>query len=528
MCLVFASWVQVASAAIFPYDSMELQFAHLIYRESGMFAPGKGFLQIGAGGGDGESFIRLTELEFGADGTGLCAINADGTVDDSCARQTGQVELAIFEQKSFEHVGVTIDDKRYYCCDNEATEAGACRSDQAGTLLLADTKDIWWHKKVDLAPGMPAGLDHKELYRVAETGMYVVLMANCDPKTGPIYISGHSEWKNPYGYLPGEAYGCLPFFFGLAAFYLALGVLWTFVCMAWIKDLLAIQMWTSVVLFLGMVETGAQYFDYRVWNLEGARGAGAQSFAIIFGAAKRSLSLSLVLMVCMGYGVVRPSLGRDVHKIMGMALTYFVSSALWVAFSTSANEDRDFATRAGVNAAAILVFVNATIMVAFYMWIIQSIVGVIQHLRARSQTAKLALYVQFRWVLVASVAFAVAWAIYGVIRSSEIETERHWESYWTVDAIWEVLYLAVLLSVCFLLRPSMNTQRFSYAALPAVGGKREEEEGGDILLQSINDDEDAEYGGSLDEGEDKVDEPNGFALRGQKLPRPAPKKANQD
>lgn len=37
--------------------------------------------------------------------------------------------------------------------------------------------------------------------------------------------------------------------------------------------------------------------------------------------------------------------------------------------------------------------------------------------------------------------------------------ERHWESYWTVDAIWEVLYLVVLVSVCFLLRPSMNSQR---------------------------------------------------------------------
>lgn len=29
-----------------------------------MFAPGKGFLEIGAGGGDGKSFIRLTELSF--------------------------------------------------------------------------------------------------------------------------------------------------------------------------------------------------------------------------------------------------------------------------------------------------------------------------------------------------------------------------------------------------------------------------------------------------------------------------------
>lgn len=35
-------------------------------------------------------------------------------------------------------------------------------------------------------------------------------------------------------------------------------------------------------------------------------------------------------MVCMGYGVVRPSLGRDVHKIMAMALVYFLSSAVSV------------------------------------------------------------------------------------------------------------------------------------------------------------------------------------------------------
>lgn len=29
------------------------------------------------------------------------------------------------------------------------------------------------------------------------------------------------------------------------------------------QDLLAIQMWVTLVLLLGMVETGAQYFDYR-------------------------------------------------------------------------------------------------------------------------------------------------------------------------------------------------------------------------------------------------------------------------
>lgn len=41
--------------------------------------------------------------------------------------------------------------------------------------------------------------------------------------------------------------------------------------------------------------------------------------------------------------------------------------------------------------------------------------------------------------------------------------ERHWESNWTIDAIWEVVYLKVLVAVCILLRPSMNTQRCEWA-----------------------------------------------------------------
>lgn len=31
--------------------------------------------------------------------------------------------------------------------------------------------------------------------------MYIVLIANCDSRTGPIRINGHSEWMNPYGEL---------------------------------------------------------------------------------------------------------------------------------------------------------------------------------------------------------------------------------------------------------------------------------------------------------------------------------------
>ncbi|CAM9758319.1 unnamed protein product [Ascophyllum nodosum] len=507
---------------------MELQYAHLIYRESGMFAPGKGFLEMGAGGGDGESLIRLSELKFQAEGQGLCS---ESDLEQwTCVSLPGYVDLAIFEQKSFDSVGVSVGDTRYYCCDERAIEMEACSTANEGELLFADPKDVWWNKRLKLEPGVPSALDHDEIYRIAETGMYVVLMANCDDRTGTIHIGGHSEWKNPYGYLPGEAYGDLPFFFGMSVAYLALGIVWMVLCMAYIKDLLPIQMWAAGVLLLGMMETGAQYFDYRDWNIEGTRSAGVQSFAILFGAAKRALSLSLVLMVCMGYGVVRPSLGRDVHRIMAMALIYFVTSALWVALTSApASGDKEFATRAGEKASVILMFVSVTIMMLFYIWIFQSIFGVIQHLTARRQTMKLQLYLHFRAVVVGSALFGLAWLTYCIVRSLEHETERRWQTNWTVNAIWEVLYLAVLLAVCFMLRPSMNSQRFQYASVPT---ESRYEDGGDILLKVIEE-EDAEYGGVLDDGEDKDDEFSAPAAPGKKhrpfsKKEPLLKKENQD
>lgn len=67
-------------------------------------------------------------------------------------------------------------------------------------------------------------------------------MRACRALFGPLLSERHPvprmrtcvlRWRS--GYLPGEDYGYLPFFFGLAVVYLALGVTWMIVCMAYIK-----------------------------------------------------------------------------------------------------------------------------------------------------------------------------------------------------------------------------------------------------------------------------------------------------
>lgn len=55
------------------------------------------------------------------------------------------------------------------------------------------------------------------------------------PPPPPLFCPLYVSLLYPPGYLPGQYYGNLPFFFGLATVYLALGIVWMVVCMLYIK-----------------------------------------------------------------------------------------------------------------------------------------------------------------------------------------------------------------------------------------------------------------------------------------------------
>ena len=100
---------------------------------------------------------------------------------------------------------------------------------------------------------------------VDKSGIYVLLVASCDPTSGQVVLDGFTEWMNPYGkfcllyspflpfssfvgYLPADEYGALPFFGYLSLAYLVVGLCWMAVCMVYRKELLQIQV--KVGLFL--------------------------------------------------------------------------------------------------------------------------------------------------------------------------------------------------------------------------------------------------------------------------------------
>lgn len=121
------------------------------------------------------------------------------------------------------------------------------------------------------------------------------------------------------------------FFMVMCIMYVLFGALWLFWCACYWRDLLRIQFWIGAVIILGMLEKAVFYSEYQSIRYKGDYGwlrsefgfsllfaavsnvhfdrpptvQGAVIFAELLSALKRSLARILVLIVSLGYGIVR-------------------------------------------------------------------------------------------------------------------------------------------------------------------------------------------------------------------------------
>ncbi len=280
-------------------------------------------------------------------------------------------------------------------------------------------------------------------------------------------------------------------------------------------QLMPLQLWITVVLLLGMAESSVMFNRYLRWNDDGVMYLSITILGVIFGVLKRSLSRVVVLMVSMGYGVVRPTLGDDMKKIMYLGCSYFILSLVYTLTISMPSNSKFVGDAEFENMLALVVLLLAAVDSTFYMWILKSLNNIIVTLDSRRQTEKSNLYKNFRIVLFVSLGFAIIWAVYSSMLMTGSTYENNWQSRWTMDALWELEYLIVFIAICLLWAPSRNNRRYAYSAveMSEVNASRK----GEIEIDSpeevaASDDErirqetlerlDAEYGGNLRDPED--------------------------
>ena len=110
------------------------------------------------------------------------------------------------------------------------------------------------------------------------------------------------------------------YFYGYTALAtLAIAFLWAALYVVHWKEIIPLQNCITALIGLSMIEMGTWYFDYVNFNVTGFRPYVTTLWAVFMGSLRKALSRMLVLVVSMGYGVVRPTLGGYTNQVLSCA-----------------------------------------------------------------------------------------------------------------------------------------------------------------------------------------------------------------
>ncbi|KAL7152345.1 hypothetical protein ABFS83_04G090800 [Erythranthe nasuta] len=373
---------------------------------------------------------------------------------------SGSVHAVVFEVDDRETIGGSAyGGQRAVCCTADLAKLGVCKEGQI--IYRPSSNNPGWPQiyGASFDIDMTEAILHPKTLQITRTGMYNLYFIHCDPKLKEVFVDGKTVWKNPTGYLPGRMAPLMKFY-GLMSFaFVLLGVFWFSQYARFWREVLPLQNCVTLVITLGMFEMAFWYFDYAEFNETGVRPTGITVWAVTFGTVKRTVSRLVILIVSMGYGVVRPTLGGLTSKVVLLGGTFFVASeVLEVIENVGAVSD--------LSGKARLFFVlPVAILDAFFiLWIFTSLSSTLNKLQARRMTAKLDIYRKFTNALAIAVIVSVGWICYELYFKSNDVYNEHWQNAWIIPAFWQVLSFSVLCVICALWAPSQNSTRYAYSA----------------------------------------------------------------
>ncbi|CAA0816165.1 Lung seven transmembrane receptor family protein [Striga hermonthica] len=380
------------------------------------------------------------------------------------------LELSNFSSEPIHAVVFEVDDReliggsayggqRAVCCTSDLAKLGVCK--QGEVIHRPSPNNPGWPQIYGASfeiDALETTLPPRSI-PITNTGMYNLYFIHCDPRLKKIYVEGKTVWKNASGYLPGRMAPFMKFYGFMSLAFVLLGIFWFSQYARFWKEVLPLQNCITLVITLGMFEMAFWYFDYAEFNETGVRPTGTTLWAVTFGTVKRTVSRLIILIVSMGYGVVRPTLGGLTSKVVLLGGTFFVASeVLEIIENVGAVSD--------LSGKARLFFVlPVAILDAFFiLWIFTSLSSTLNKLQARRMIAKLDIYRKFTNALVVAVVVSIGWICYELYFKSNDVYNEQWQNAWIIPAFWQVVSFSLLCVICSLWAPSQNSMRYAYSS----------------------------------------------------------------
>lgn len=212
----------------------------------------------------------------------------------------------------------------------------------------------------------------------------------------------------------------------------------------------------------------------------------------ILNAARNSFSFFLLLIVCMGYGVVKPTLGRTMIWVRWLAAAHFVFGLVYAITSLLVSPES-----AGPFVLFIVLPLAGT-LTAFYVWTLNSLNATLKDLRERKQWVKESMYRKLWWAILISLLVIFAFFFFNSFTFASVNDPDfvpfHWKTRWFVLDGWlNIVYFADVAWIAYIWRPTINNRRFAMSDEIA-----QDDDGnfeiGDIGMPDDWDDEEAQTG----------------------------------
>jgi len=379
-----------------------------------------------------------------------------------------------------------------YCCSTDTAFRNVCGDDDIGTLMIDENIFDGFHRKLQV-PSKPLeefSMDDP-VFNVEESGDYVLVIANCNDDGYGVITLGDIEWKNlGGGYLPGTEFYPM-FVYGVSsAIFFVLG-LWYHCGMRMFQEAaIPIQKFILANIILGFLGTAFLAIDLLVWNINGTRSNVLMYIAFALQTAFLGLLRCLGVMVAMGWGVVRDTLGMALCKIILLGLLYSGLSLVRYTFDAASKSARLQSTTAEeelVDLVLILKYIIFVINVIFYSWIISSVTSTTEYLRNMNQTSKLRRHLRLRCLIYISLIIISSLVVVTCVQAAasiipqidDIKIFQH-KNEWIIEAVKYGNYLFIVFGVTILWRPNADAKDYAMQMEIAT-----EEDGNDLQLSCV-------------------------------------------
>ncbi|KAF5021674.1 hypothetical protein F66182_6294 [Fusarium sp. NRRL 66182] len=380
--------------------------------------------------------------------------NSDSGVKDPIA------SLVIFEWKDRNLVGIPDPEtpgNRLGVCGDDFVKQGYCNKTDVGKFILNPEVDkksssLVLTKAVHLNKATPIN------YSIKKTGYYCVLTDTVNTKKYDLVV----EYRNAYGELEATQIPKLPFYGGMSILYALLAAYWGFLYYQHRHDILAVQNYITAILIFLVVEMLITWGFYEYQNRNGSN-VGSKVLLTIVGvlnAARNSFSFFLLLIVCMGYGVVKHTLGKTMIRVRWLAAAHFLFGLVYslTFLSITPETSGPFVL--------LIVLPLAGTLTAFYVWTLNSLNWTLKDLRERKQNAKEAMYRKLWWAILISVMVIFGFFFFNSFTFASASDPDfvpfHWKTRWFILDGWlNVVYFADVAWIAYLWRPTSNNRRFA-------------------------------------------------------------------